>query len=262
MNSPERNARLSRHELPVLTPKRLWIGVLAITLSVLGLWMDHDVKHYPCKAEFHHHIPSPVLAIELASNREEVKLALEPGCGATPQEQVNHQAHEALLRNTVADLFFIPLYSLFIWSFGYCVGDDKPKLGNFFQRALMTTVISTAIADYAEDIGVLRSLCLGASNTIARWTSWPSRIKWAMLALSLLLTAVILIRSQTKMYSLGTRILLTSGYTIAGALIATGLRIPYLIRFGMTVLAVIVVLQIIALFGPYIERRIWLGHAN
>lgn len=249
---------------PIRTSARVRTAILAIMMSSLIAWMGRDLKRYPCEHAFHHQIDSPVLAIELASTRAEVETVLAPACAsyfeiysdeaqrAAAYIEARRVTHSALLRDTIADCFFIPLYTLFIWSFGSLFAVDNPKPRIFLPRALAIATIATAISDYAENIGIFRSLALGPSDILAQWTSWPSRFKWTMFAVSLLLTFVILLRSQNPMYSLATRRLFALGYLTTGTLLAMGVWRPTLIGLGLQIYAVIVLLQIIALLGPYI----------
>src|SRR5215469_9008042 len=239
---------------PILTRARLWTGILAVLMSSLGLWMSIDLNRYPCEHDFHHQIDSPVLAIELASTREEVEKVLNPVCATHPDlsgPKAQQRAHSALLRDTIADCFFIPLYTLFIWSFGSLFAVDKAKPLLTLRRALTLATIATATAAYVENTGIFRLLHLGPSDMLAQFTSWPSRLKWTMLAFSLLLTAVILVLSQNRMYSLATRRLLAIGYIAIGTLLAVGLWRPAIIGLAMKMFALIVLLQIVALLGPY-----------
>lgn len=250
---------------PIRTFARFRTAILAIMMSALAAWMGRDLKLYPCEHAFHHQIDSPVLAIELASTRAEVETVLVPRCAsydeiysqeaqkAAAYVEARKAAHSALLRDTIADCFFIPLYTLFIWSFGSLFAVDNPKPRIFLRRTLALATIATAILDYIENIGIFRSLALGPSDILAEWTSWPSRFKWAMFAVSLLLTFVILLRSRNPMYSLATRRLFALGYLTIGMLLAMGVWRPTLIGLGLQIYAVIVLLQISALLGPYIE---------
>jgi hypothetical protein len=249
---------------PIRTSARLRTAILAIMMSSLAAWMGYDLKRYPCEHAFHHEIDSPVLAIELASTRVEVETVLAPACASyseiySQEEQraaayieARKTAHSALLRDTIADCFFIPLYTLFIWSFGSLFAVDNPKPRVFLRRALALATIATAVFDYVENIGIFRSLALGPSDILAQWTTWPSRFKWTMFAVSLLLTFVILLRSQNPMYSLATRRLFALGYLVTGALLAMGVWRTALLGLGVQIYAFIVILQIIALLGPYI----------
>jgi len=240
---------------PARTSARLWIGILAVAMSGLALWMLIDLKQYPCEHSFHHQIDSPALAIELASTREEAATVLRPTCTSQANPaSAPAAAHSSLLRNTIQDCFFIPLYTLFIWSSGSLFAVQKDRPWTTSRRILTGATIATAVSDYVENVGIFRLLCFGPSDTLARWTCWPSRIKWIMFALSLLVTAVILLRSQNKMYSIATRRLFAIAYLVIGILLVVGIWRPVLIGLGTITFAVIVLLQIAALLGPYVGR--------
>jgi len=240
---------------PIRTRARLAAGLLALSMSLLGLWMSIDLRRYGCEHAFHHDIDSPVLAVELASNAAELKSAIEPTCSDQPEASrlaAQHQAKSALLRNTVADCFFIPLYTLFVWSFGSLFAVRAGGVRMRLRHMLAGVTIGTALADYVENVGIFRSLGLEPSDVLAQLTCWPSRCKWTLLATALWLTAVILFRSEHQMYSLPTRRLFGVGYVVSGALLVAGLWRPVLIELALRLFAVIVVLQIFALLGPYV----------
>jgi len=114
----------------------------------------------------------------------------------------------------------------------------------------------TALADYVEDLGIFRALADGISDTIAQQISWPSRFKWTVLGLALLITAITLILSANALYSIATRRLFSIGYMASGGLIIAGVWRPPLIELGMKMFSMIVLFQIIGLLGPYVSR--WL----
>ena len=257
MNQPAAPPPLSACEppLPVRTRTRLATGILALLLSLLGLWMWFDLRSYPCEYAFHHGIDSPVLAVELASNANELKTAISPTCANKPDlspAEAQKQARSVLFRDTVADCFFIPLYALFVWSFGslFSIRADGSRLS--LSRVLAAIMIITALADYVENIGIFRSLVVGPSDAIAQLTCWPSRSKWILLGVALLLTAVILLRSENPIYSLATRRLFSIAYIASGALLIAGVWLPVLIGLALVLFSLIVLFQIVALLGPYV----------
>ena len=265
MNQPVHVQRRSRCESPepIRNPARFRTAILAILMSSLSLWMYSDLQRYPCEHAFSHQIDSPVLALELASSRAEVERVLAPRCAAyqaisdpkrrgESYENARQTAHDVLLRNTIADCFFIPLYTSFIWSFGSLFAGNANSL---LRRVLTLATILTAAADYTENIGIFRSLRSGPSDLLAQWTCWPSQFKWIVLALALSLTGVTLLRSQEILYSLATRRLLALAYLAAGTLLVIGVWLPVLIGLGLSVFGVIVAVQIVALLGPYVADR-------
>jgi hypothetical protein len=251
---------------PLRTAQRRFTGVLALVMTVLGLWMLWDLTlrqktKYPCEHAFHHGIDSPVLAVELASNAHELRTALEPACRAelslvssecqaATLSKLQLQARSAIRRDTVADCFFIPLYALFVWAFGVLFARPENSRIPILLGVLM---IATAAADYAENFGMFRALRMGSSDWIAQQICWPSRCKWALLGIALLVTAWILCRSDNPIYTVATRRLFAIGYIVSGALILVGLLHPGVIGVAMTLFSLIVLLQIIALLGPFVS---------
>ena len=171
---------------PSLSRARLAAGLLAVAMTVLGFFMTVDLNgKYKCEHDFHHGIGSPVLAVELASNASELKGPIVPACEnlPKPRSEAQDKAKFALVRNTSADCFFIPLYTLFVWCFGYlfAIRADGSRM---WQRHLLAGLtIATAAADYLENIGIFRALSGGISDQGAQWICWPSRVKWTLLGL-------------------------------------------------------------------------------
>jgi hypothetical protein len=239
----------------IRTRLRLLAGLLALFMSALGLWMSWDLRKYPCEHAFHHGIDSPVLAVELASNGSDLRTAISPPCldrPNLPRTDAQAQARSTLRRDTYADCFFIPLYASFVWILGglFAVRADGSCMK--IRHLLAGVVIATSVADYLEDRAIFRALSLDSSDWVAQQICWPSRFKWAMLGIALLLTTVILLRSGNPIYCLATRRLFAIAYAASGAMILGGLWLPVLIGLAMKLFAVIVLLHIFALLGPYV----------
>ncbi|HYM78463.1 MAG TPA: hypothetical protein VE377_20995 [Candidatus Dormibacteraeota bacterium] len=250
------------------SPMRVVVGVLALLMSILGFWMLLDVSFrattkFPCEHDFHHGIDSPVLAVELASKKEELESAIRPACS----EQVNlakraeqdallarlqSQADRSLRRNTIADCFFIPLYTSFLWSFGtlFAIRGNGSRMA--LRHLLSVVLIVTAVADYFENCGIFRALRLNPSNAVAQQISGPSRFKWTALGIALLVVALILLRSGNAIYSLATRRLFAIGFGATGILTVVGVWRPVLIGLATTLFSLLVLLQIVALLGPFV----------
>ena len=250
---------------PLLRPGRFLAGLLALLMTGLAVWMLWDLTlrkttKYPCEHAFHHGIDSPVLAVELASDGPDLGTALSPACRDQlayvpmqdqPQLQtmLQSRARTAIRRDTDADCFFIPLYTSFVWSFGALF---SKRVSSRAVILLGIVMIATAGADYAENFAMFRALREGPSDWIAQQICWPSRFKWALLGLSLLLTAWILSRSANPIYCIATKRLFAIGYLLSGALILVGLGLPTLIGLGMKCFSLLLIFQIFALLGPFV----------
>jgi hypothetical protein len=246
---------------PTCAPLRFIAGILAFLMSALGLWMWWDISKYPCEHAFYDGIDSPVLAAELASNGSDLAKVIAPPCdaelgGVPAEDQVKERsalqsaARSVLWRNTFQDCFFIPLYTSFVWVLGALFASGKANWDRALRYLLGVLMIATGVADYLENWGIFRGLNLGPSDWIAQQTSRPSRWKWAMLGVALLLTFVILRHSANPIYSLATRRLFALGYLASGGIILVGRWRPTLIELAMKLFEVIVVFHIFALLGP------------
>lgn len=260
------------------TPLRFFTGVLAVLVTALGLWMFRDLTSnertkYPCEHAFYRGIDSPILAVELASTKEELATAIEPACDdqlialksdeakAQKRQELQPKARLAIHHNTVLDCFFIPLYTSFVLCFGFlfAVKSDDSKQGTSkmgTRYVLALTMLATAAADYLENLGIFRALDLRLSDEVARHICWPSHVKWTLLGLGLILTAIILLRSGSLMYSLAAKRLFAIAYLAIGILLIFGVHVPVLIGLAMSLFSLLVLLQIIALLGPYLAHLV------
>jgi hypothetical protein len=218
-------------------------------------------KSYPYVHDFHDGIDNPVLAIELARSASDLHGILTPQNPRYVQaskdlssSDAKSRASASLQTNTYEDFAFILSYSLFLWRFGAFFAASGAPVRKF----LALVVLLTVFFDVMENLGILR--VLGTSDVGERWNqlalfiSVPSRIKWSLLGLALLITARILLKSTTDIYSIATRRLLAIGYVVAAGLLWMGV-IPYfsdLIKLGVTVFSLVVVIDLVALLGPYI----------
>jgi hypothetical protein len=241
--------------LPLIRSRaRLLTGVVAALMAALGAVMSVGLGNYTFDHAFHHDIDSPILAVELASTSSELGKVLDPP--ATDEPKAKEQARAVLRTNTYEDCALILLYTSFLWSFGtlFAVRGEGSRT---HLRVLAFVIIATGVSDYTENMGIFRAL--GArqlTDSLAQHICWPSRCKWSLLGITLLLTAVILLRSGNPIYSLATRRLLAIGYMMAAALVITGLWYPVLIELGMKVFGLIVLINAVALLGPYVSEWI------
>jgi hypothetical protein len=240
--------------LPLIRSRaRLLTGVLAALMAALGAVMSVGLGNYTFDHAFHHDIDSPILAVELASTSSELGTVLDP---PATDEKAKEQARAVLRTNTYEDCALILLYTSFLWSFRTLFAVRGEGSGTHL-RVFAFVIIATGVSDYMENLGIFGAL--GArqlTDSLAQHICWPSRCKWSLLGITLLLTAVALFRSGNPIYSLATRRLLAIGYTMAAALVITGLWYPVLIGLGMKVFGLIVLINAVALLGPYVSEWI------
>lgn len=253
-------ARPIRHDKdmpaePHLSSGRLATGLLAVAMAVVGLLIGFQLKgHYPFEHNFHDKIASPVLALELSTDTSDLNEVLHtetPG-QANPDTDAG-KAVARLRTNTHQDFFFIPLYTSFLWAFAvlFAAGTHRRR----HRIAIAGLVILVAAFDCAENVGILRALGASSiSDSIAQAICWPSRCKWGLFAVVLLVTGWILVRSSSLLYSLATRRLLALAYGAAGILMLIGLIKPHIIELATSVFALLTIINIVGLLGPYIER--------
>lgn len=229
---------------------RLLAGVVAGLTVALAFVMLLGLRNYTFEHAFHHNIDSPILAAELASNSSELGTVLDPP--ATDETAAKVKARAVLRTNTYEDCLFILLYASSLWFFGALFvfrGEGGTKL-----RIFALVVVATALSDYAENLGIFRALdAPEVTDSLAQHICWPSRCKWLLFGISLLFSAVILLGSRNPIYSLATRRLLGIGYTIAGGLLIAGPWYPVLIEQGLSAFGLIVLINIVALLGPYVS---------
>jgi hypothetical protein len=242
---------------PLFSARRFVTGVLAAAMGIFALFMANRLsKVYPFEHDFAHHLDSPVLALELATNARELHAVLGPSPGDNPKdEETVKAAHDSLRSNTYQDFLFIPLYTSFVWFFGTLFAAGPSGRRSASGHFLGFIVIAVFALDCLENRGILNALGASVlSDSLAQQICWPSRCKWALFGIALLLTAVILGQTQHSVYSTVTRRLLAMGYAIAGSLVIAGLWRPRLIELANEVFGVLVLINIVALLGPYFGR--------
>jgi len=243
---------------PHLSWGRLLTGLLAVVMAVAGMVIGRQVKsRYPFEHNFHDKIDSPILALELSASNDDLQEVLHTENPAQANSDPGVRKAIACLRtSTYEDFFFIPLYTSFLWAFAVLLaGPDRRYAA--YRRAITGVAILVAALDCAENFGILRALdasILGPST--AQAICWPSRCKWSLFAAALLITAGILVRSSNLFYSLATRRLLGLGYGAAAILMWIGLERPRFIELATNMFAVLTIINIVALLGPYIEKEL------
>lgn len=247
-----------RQSNPHLASRKLCTGLLAVAMAVVGLIFGLQLKsHYPFEHNFHDKIGSPILALELSTGIDDLQGVLHTKNPGEANSDPNVGRAVACLRtNTYEDFFFIPLYTSFLWAFAllFTTGPDRRFRASL--RAITGIAILVAAFDCAENVGILCALNASSiSPSTAQAICWPSRCKWGLFAVALLVTGWILARSSSQVYSLPTRRLLALAYGAAGILMLIGLMEPHLIELATSVFAFLTIINIVGLLGPYIEKK-------
>jgi hypothetical protein len=210
----------------------------ALTIAWAGLLMS-ALKPYPFPHIFPHDIDSPVLALELSHGEGDIAAVLH----RQDKSDKGAKALHIMRLGNVLDLVFIPIYAFFLWALARVFADRVPLL--------TCLIVGTALFDYIEDWQIFRALN-GANPAIYI----PSLIKWGLLGLTLLFTAVLLFRSASPVYSLPTKRLLGMGYLLSGGLIVLAVALgPWIgysyIELGIEVFALLVIVNVVGLLGPH-----------
>jgi hypothetical protein len=235
----------------------LAVGFLALAMAITAVLIGRQLKaQYPFAHNFHDKIDSPVLAIELSACAKDQQAIL--GTDHPAQVDPNTpsgKAIECLRSNTYEDFFFIPLYTIFLWGFASRFTTEPHGRRVAHSRTIAVIAILTAIFDCAENFGILRTLKASSlSDAGARATYLPSMCKWFFFGMVLLLTAWILARSSSEVYSLPTRRLLVLAYGSAGVLLLIGLAMPHVIETATNMFGLLVAVNIVGLLGTCFEN--------
>jgi hypothetical protein len=232
-------------------------GLIAVAMAALALFIGSQLKsHYPFEHNFHDKIDSPVLALELSTDVNDLKEVLHTDDPGEVKPDTDAWKAVACLRtNTIEDFFFIPMYTSFLAVFAILFAAGPHRHPAVHRRTMITIVILVAAFDCAENIGILRALgATSLSPSTALAISRPSRCKWGLFALALLFTAWILVRSSSALYSLATRRLLALAYGAAGVLMLIGLWMPHIIELSTSLFALLTIINIVGLLGPCLEE--------
>ncbi|MGA7236693.1 MAG: hypothetical protein WBY44_13490 [Bryobacteraceae bacterium] len=213
-------------------------GVAAAFTIAWALLMS-TLNRYPFPHIFSYDINSPVLALEFSHDAYDIDAVLH----RSEPDKAPVAIHIMWLENAL-DLIFIPIYGFFLWSLARVFTDRT--------RLLTSLIVGTTLFDYLEDWQIFRALA-GASPPIYPF----SLVKWVLLGLALLLTAVVLLRTASLVYSLPTERLIAIGYLISGGLIvvavALGQWIGYsYIEIALEIFGFLAIVHIIGLLGPHL----------
>src|SRR5262249_40159878 len=141
--------------------------------SLWAILMLASLNYGPASYRFPHRfskdIDSPVLAIELATEKSDVD--------AIRQSQTNdpnkiRSAEQALCYNTVLDLVFIAIYTSYLFSLARLFGCGG--------KWALAAIIGIAIFDYIEDAFIFMTLSNASPVSV-----FPSLIKWGLFAVAL-----------------------------------------------------------------------------
>ena len=222
-------------------------GIAALLTSLWALVMitlgSYGPAPYTFAHRFAHDIDSPVLALELAHDRSDVDAVLQ-------QESENaadrHAAIRALRLNTVLDLGFIPLYTVYLLALARLAGGRGRPIAALF--------VGAAVFDYIENLFIFRTLAGGGPLPFV-----PSLIKWGLLAIGLAVIGAGFLRGGTTLYAYPTRALLGLAHLIAAALIALavvlGERLGYSwLELGIGIFSATVLVNTVGLLGPWVGR--------
>jgi hypothetical protein len=183
---------------------RVVIAILALLAVVMVTVMARDLGRYQPRPETFHdgEIKSPVLAVELARNRDDLvevlqttnpvlTLAWPNGCGF----EIQRGPVCALRINTTQDCVFIPLYAGFLLCMALLFS-RTPRRG-WLGMAGAALAVTVALFDYAENRGIFKALGTDAlTDQTALAISNPSRAKWILLGVTLLFIGLLICISR------------------------------------------------------------------
>lgn len=217
---------------------RLACGLAALVTVCWALLM-YKMLSYPLSNNFHHHIDSPILAIELASKQSEVDCVLQDDSAAI-----------ATLRlNTKLDLIFIPLYAGYLFLAGRVFGVRL--------AVILPLAIVAGLADYLEDYFILQSL-----NLVAPPHQFvPSLMKWIALGIAFAVVGVAMLRNVAPIYpsailkTLGVAQLAASVLMLIGAGFGQTIGYGYApIKFSNVIFGLTMVANAIGLLWTSVSR--------
>jgi hypothetical protein len=243
-------------------PLRVSIAILAFLAAVMVLIMAWGLRRYLPKPESFHHgqIKSPVLALELASDRNdliEVLQTINPaltlswpnGCGF----EIRRGPICALRINTLQDCVFIPLYAGFLLCMALLFSMAPRRLWLGLTGAALA--IAAAVFDYAENRGIFKALGTDAlTDQTALAISSPSRMKWTLLGLNLLFLGVLICISRLTNFRAWVRWVLSVGYWIAGLMLLAATARLSLFALATPLFGLVIVISAGGLLGPFFKR--------
>ena len=211
----------------------------AVAISWAAL-MISVLNRYPFPHVFPQDVDSPVLALEMSRNASDIDAVLH----RSEPDNAPRAAYIMWLGN-VLDLVFIPICGFFLWSLA--------RLFTAHTRLLTSLIAGAALFDYVEDWQIFRAL-----NGLSPAIYVSSLIKWGLLGLVFLFTAVILLRSVSPVYSTATKRLIAIAYLVSGGLIVLSVSLGEFIGYShielaMRIFGLVVIVHLIGMFGHYLS---------
>ncbi len=176
-----------------------------------------------------------VLAAELVRNAKDIEAVY--GSGAARAEF----AH-TLKVNTLADFAFILCYGGAFFTLGLLAGGA-------YGIVVCVLAWCAAMADVAENVGILRTIAGEASDEVARATRTPALIKWGLLGVvCLLLSPLFLAHGIGGGWGMA-RAVTGVSYAVAGVHLLWGLRQHGVIKWGVSLMSLALLVQMAVLWG-------------
>lgn len=226
------------------TKLRLAAGVLGLATAILSALMLFLLRPYPYVHNFPGLVSSPVLALQLSRNADDLQRVLADGDSS--QEAL---ARKVLRTNNNLDLCLIPLYAGFLILF---VRLFRRVPGKSLLRSLVLgSILGAAAFDYLEDYGIAQALRSPMfTGGLASAIAIPSHAKWGLFGVSLILVGVLLLGSDGFLYSRATLRIQGVLFLLGGLSILAGLVEHARIELGTELFAICVLWNAGALLGP------------
>jgi hypothetical protein len=219
-------------------------------------------RYQPKPESFHHgQIKSPVLALELASDRNDLIEVLQTtnpaltlswpnGCGF----EIQRGPVCALRINTFQDCVFIPLYAGFLLCMALLF--SKAPRRRWLGLAGAALAVAVAVFDYAENQGIFKALRTDViTNQTAQAISTPSRIKWTLLGLNLLFLGVLICISRLTNFRVWVRWLLGISYELVGLMLVVAAKAQLMLfAIATPLFGLLIIVSAVGLLGPFFQR--------
>jgi hypothetical protein len=237
---------------------RATAGITAVLSSLVAIFMLAGLAGYPAKEKFHDgEIVSPVLALELARNTDDLKEVLQTDHpkdavtgGTAPESFRPYRAVSALKVNTIEDCGFIPLYSLFLLSMVNLFSSSLAKSKIRIAAGLL--IAAVAAFDYAENVGIFKALAASVlSNDLAYAIRYPSLAKWALLGTTLVVLGGVTIMSQTPVLWEWVRKLLGAAFVLTGIMLLVATSCPMWFGYANLLFSALVFISAVGLLATF-----------
>lgn len=236
-------------------------GLTAALTILMALIMLAGMVGYPAREKFHDNIQSPVLALELARNKDDLQQVFQTADPKDAPGEVNgadalnaYRAVSALKGDTIEDCGFIPLYSSFLFAIIVLFSSDSVKKRLRIGPGLL--IVAVAALDYAENLGIFRAIAAPAvTDHLAHAIRYPSLAKWALLGVALVVLGGLMMISKVDVFPKGMRKLLGAAFILTGVMLAGGTACPVWIGYANQVFALLVIVSAIGLLWPFFARK-------